>query len=152
MAILEVFIEGDKELLAKLEDIDAHLLDKSVFDTIGFYLLTKIKARTLKGKDVRGKLFKAYDPSYKLFRIKKNRQGSPVNLSFTGSMLASMTFTSKDDQVNVFFLPTEDQYGGKNPVKAFFLNKDRRFFALSRDEVEGVVGIMHKHIQRLLEQ
>ena len=72
-------------------------------------------------------------------------------------MLSSLTSTVFNDRVEIFFMNT---YGkspsGKpskvsNPQKAFFLNQNRRFFAVSDREQSTIQGMVHAHLKRLLE-
>jgi hypothetical protein len=152
MAVLEITLDGVNEVSIHLESIPEGLFKKSLFAEIGEYVMFRVKQRTAQGKDFKGKLFKPYSPSYKLFRKKKGRGTRLVNLKFTGSMLSAMTESAKDDQVRVFFLNTRDEFGGRNPKKAFFLNQDRTFFALSKKDVQGIMAIVKKQATKLIDQ
>lgn len=73
--------------LAELPDnFDTRKLVTDIANTIA----ARIKVRTGQGKDVKLKPFAPYSDSYKAFRAKKGRQTSPVNLQFTGRMLAGV--------------------------------------------------------------
>lgn len=117
---------------------------------IGLFAMTRIKSRTVEGEDVDGTPFKPYSPKYAMFRQEHGHPTNKVNLTFTGSMLSSMTFDPDADKVTLYFLNTTDEHGGRNPLKAFFLNQERRFFALSRKDIEDIVDIVERYYRRLI--
>lgn len=117
---------------------------------IGMFLQSRIKIRTSKGKDVDGTPFEPYNPAYALFRQKKGHPTDKVTLFFTGSMMSSMTYDATNSKVRLFFMNTEDKTEAKNPKKAFFLNEKREFFAMSREDIIGVMEIVQDFINRKL--
>lgn len=109
-------------------------LGKQLMGEIGMLLMTRIKTRTLAGKDVDNSPFAPYSAKYAFFRAKKGRPIDKVDLFFTGSMQSAMTYMETDSWVRVSFLPTQDRTGTSNPGKAFWLNKKRKFFAMSNED------------------
>jgi hypothetical protein len=67
-------------------------------------------------------------------------------------MFASMTYDAKDSSVKVYFLNTTDKNDVKNPKKAYFLNKDRNFFALSPEDTKGINRIIERFARQLIRQ
>lgn len=131
-------------------------LEKSAFSylmmrEIGVFAISEIKQRTILGEDASGISFKPYSKAYAKWREKKGYKSRPVDLSLTGSLLSAMTFTSDKDTTNIFFLNTSDPTGSRNPEKAFFLNQDREFFALSSKDVRGIVKIFNRYYKKVLE-
>lgn len=118
------------------------VLGRSLMTDIGFFLMTRIKERTLAGRDVEGNPFAPYSARYAFFRQKKGRPIDKVDLFFTGSMQSSMTHEATQDSVRVFFMPTQDRSGASNPAKAFWLNKKRRFFAISEQDRKDITGVV----------
>ena len=141
-------IEGLNRLLARFDRVSGGLVDKELMGEIGIFLAHSILDRTSKGEDVEGKPFEPYSPKYKLFREKSGRRSDIVNLFFHGSMLSSLTHEAFRDRVELFFMNTSGK-GSKvsNPEKAFFLNKDREFFAVSREEEEKIREMIQNYIR-----
>jgi hypothetical protein len=73
-----------------------------------------------------------------------------VDLFFTGSMLSSLTSEETDSQTTLFFINSQDKFGGSNPAKAYYLNEDREFFAMSADDVETITEVARMNIYRAL--
>lgn len=149
-----ITVNGDKRLLRNLQSLDG-ALDSSFLREASEYTILQIQKRTLKGKDADGKAFKPYSPQYRSFRIQKKRQGKPVNLFFHGDMFLAMTYDVKTlSKGNMFaqlyFMNTSDRSGAKNPQKAFFLHQDREFFALSKDDIDGIMRIARSHVREKL--
>ena len=138
----EVFeIRGVQTTSERFQRILA-VLGKTLMTEIGFFLMARIKERTLGGKDVEGNPFKPYSAGYAFFRQKKGRPIDKVDLFFTGSMQSSMTHEATQDSVRVFFMPTQDSSGTSNPAKAFWLNQKRRFFAMSDQDQKDIGGLV----------
>jgi hypothetical protein len=76
-------------LLASVAEDGLTLTNTQLADIANRALLG-IKRRTLRGIDYQGQAFAPYAASYVRFRIKKGRQTSPVNLSFSGVMLNAL--------------------------------------------------------------
>ncbi len=146
-----VQIRGLEGLRKKLKQIDDGIFSKALMTEIGLFAQTSIKTRTLQGEDANNAMFTPYTPEYAVFRKLKGHPVNKVDLTFEGDMLASMTFDADSDQVDIFFLNTEDKKGIKNPVKAFFLNKKRNFFALSEDDIKDINKLVKNYYHRLVE-
>jgi len=145
-----VQIQGLGELRQRLGNAAAAIQARKLLNEIGLYLRLRILERTSQGVDVNENPFWPYSPEYAFFRDMAGLPTSRVDLFFTGSMLSSMTFETSSDQVRLFFAPTEDKFGGSNPEKAYFLNEDREFFAISDDDVDTIVDIAEARIARAL--
>lgn len=145
-------VKGLTGLIKTLDNIGENIFTKQLFDEIATFVILKIQERTAKGVDAEEKSFKPYSPSYALFRTKSGRSASKVNLFFTGSMMSSMTFSSSDDRTRIFFAPTQDPSGTSNPLKAFYLNQERRFFAINTKDVEDVLKIVREYNREQLEK
>jgi len=139
--------EGIQEKLTLLQN---SIFSRTLMTEIGLFAMTRIKARTVEGKDVDGTPFKPYSPRYAMFRQEHGHPTGKVNLTFTGSMLSSMTFDPDASQVKLYFLNTQDESGVSNPKKAFFLNESRNFFALSSDDIEDLMDIVERYFRRLI--
>jgi hypothetical protein len=67
-----------------------------------------------------------------------------------------MTYEVKGDKVELFFMSTSgpDPRGGPskvtNPQKAYFVNKKRKFFAISDAEREKIIEMTREHVNELL--
>jgi hypothetical protein len=138
-------------LKERLEGITRDMVSPKLLLRIGAFVKFRIDERTARGVDVEGSAFRPYSPRYKLFRKKEGHPTSKVNLFFSGSMLSALTFSAKGDVAKVFFLPSQDPSGTSNPLKAFYLNKTRRFFAMSAEDIDLITRMVNKHIQKLLE-
>ena len=114
---------------------------------IGLFFTFKIKQRTAQGKDVHGNMFKPYGAKYAVLREKAGFSSSPVDLFRSGSMMAALQSEPlvSEKAVRLYFLDTVDKEGVRNPVKAAGLNKDRRFFDLSQDEINGAIDIIRRN-------
>lgn len=144
-------IKGLRHLKEKIDHIEDNIFSKRLMTEIGLFAQTAIKVRTLQGQDANEAAFAPYTPKYAVFRRLKGRPTNKVDLTFTGSMLSSMTSDPDRKQVDLFFLNTDDEFGGNNPTKAFFLNQKRKFFALSEDDVDDIMKIVNSYYKRLLE-
>lgn len=141
-------IDGATRVTAIIEGMQKAIATRPMMLEIGEYIRFRIQARTAEGKDVGGRLFASYSPQYRLFREKTGHPVNKVNLFYTGSMMGSMTVAETMNQARVYFLNTQGP-GSKtrNPEKAYYLNKKREFFALSAEDVQGIVNIMEKYYQ-----
>jgi hypothetical protein len=146
-----ISIQGSRPLLRKLGQIPGDAFGRRFFAEISEYAIVNIQQRTLKGKDADGKAFAPYSPKYKLFRAEKGRQSAPVNLFFHGDMFNSMTYKSGPKSTILFFANTSDREGAKNPKKAFFLQQKRKFFALSQEDIDGIMTIARKYVRRIID-
>lgn len=144
-----ISIQGVPELQSILDRIGTGTFSKTLLGEIGAFINFAIKKRTMAGVDVDGSTFIPYTPSYALFRQEKGR--SPrVNLFFTGSMMSAMTWSTGINEVRAHFLNTSDLSGAKNPSKAFFLNQDRNFFALSESDISSIVKIVENYYSEII--
>lgn len=143
-------IRGLTELIQRFGHTEENLFSKNLMSEIATRVIFWIQRRTQSGVDVTGRRFKPYTPQYKLFREKSGRSGDTVNLFFTGSMMSSMTHSAMEYTANIFFQNTTDSSGARNPLKAFALNQERRFFALSSEEQDKIEEIVSDHIEELL--
>ena len=139
------------EVQETLRGIQKELVDRKLFNKIGFFIRQRIDTRTAKGVDVDGAAFKKYSPQYKLFRRAEGHPVSKVNLFFSGSMMSSMTHSVSGETIKVFFTNTKDAAGTSNPLKAFYLNKTRRFFAMSEEDMDKIFDMVEDSIEEALE-
>lgn len=121
-----------------------------LLEELAQFAMFRIKKRTSAGKEVDGNFFQPYSDRYKLFRQKHGRPINKVDLFFTGSLLSAMTSHIETGGVRLYFLNTEDKFGGKNPIKAYYLNQNRNFFALSNEDIRGLRRIVEEFIDRLI--
>lgn len=118
----------------------------------------RIRAETISGRDIEGKQFDEYAPATAKLRKKNNLRTSPVNLAWTGDMLAAISVTGrfskykvdariyfKDKQTSYTYLPLE----GKNPVRRNVrvhtkamenLELGREFFGMSQRHVDSFIN------------
>lgn len=153
-----MYIEGLSDIVRLIDGLGGEAVTGELLEEIGFYLTNAILARTASGRGVDGRLFEPYSPKYRLFRMEKGHPVNVVNLFFHGSMLSSLTHTVFNDRVELFFMntygktPRGDASKISNPQKAFFLNQDRRFFAISEKERSDISHMLQVHIQRLIDR
>lgn len=151
-------IDGIDQLLAHIRSVRGETVDRETLEDIAFYLEQSILTRTGEGKDVSGKYFQPYSPSYRLFRMSKGRPVDKVRLMFWGTMLGALTHTTYKDRVELFFMNTRGKSpSGKpskvsSPQKAYYLHKKRKFFGISREERERIMGFLRTHLRNLLEE
>jgi hypothetical protein len=150
MATQPIIIEGLEGLMLKIDKLQLKWPDNTIFSRIGILVEQNILQRTANGEDVEGGQFKPYSEAY----LKKRKSlGLPTtpDLFFSGDMLSAMTFTAKEDEVRLFFLPTQDKEGVSNPAKAFWNDQTRRFFALSAEDINEINRMFRKDLVKLLE-
>jgi len=147
MAQRYIEVKGINELINRLDSAGDHLFGEQLMGVIGEYIMFNIKKRTAKGESVTGKLFKPYSKRYALFRKEEGHTTDKVNLFFSGAMMGSMTFDQTPNEVKVYFMNTTDKSGVPNPAKAFYLNKDRKFFAISTKERRAIIKMVTDHIR-----
>ena len=107
--------------------------DKAVYDEVA-----QIIIRTQAGVDVHGQPFAPYTPKYAKKRLKAGRNVSPVDLTFNGTMLASM-------QQGTVRTPTGAEstisFGSAREAAKAAGNQERReFFGLSDEQVARIVS------------
>lgn len=108
---------------------------------------TEIVVRTKSGKDVNGSSFIPYSPSYAKVRAKLGRNTSPVDLTLTGHMLASLTLTfeESDTKLTGIYKSNDTRVvmpnGGDSPTaaeKVQYNQGTRPFFGLSDEQVKEI--------------
>jgi len=146
----EVYIKGLVKIGKRLMNIANDVFTQSLKDEIGMFVIFSVQQRMDAGVDAHGKNFKPYSKRYARHREKTGRQTSPVNLTYHGSMRSAMTYETDGDKIRTFFQDTEDQSGLSNAAKAYFLNQDRNFFALSKQDRKNIVEIVKDQIKTVV--
>ena len=150
-----VSIIGLKDILRKFGLLSRKLENRALMGEVGEYVIAKIQARTQDGVDADETPFKPYSPKYALFRTENNRDADPVNLTWFGTMMSSMTYDADRDKVTIFFQnidapnPPKGEGSTPVPVKAYFLNQERRFFAMADEDVEFIGRMFRKYLNNL---
>ena len=147
-------LKGYDEIKRLFSELDSRGISaQPLFAEIGLFLNAQIKQRTAEGLDAERKPFKPYSTRHAAKRISLGLPADKVDLFFTGSMLSSMTSEEQERQVRVFFMPTQDKFGGFNPAKAFFINESqgREFFAISDADADRILNIAATRLNSLLE-
>ena len=153
MAAPSVEVVGARELRLKLDKVATAIVRNGrLMGQLGNFVNTRIKERTAKGIGADNKLFAPYSPAYKRWRQKKKRPVEKVDLLFTGSMFAALTYDAQDDRVTSFFMDTVDRFGGRNPQKAFFNQELRNFFAINANDVEDIEKLVRAYINERLKR
>lgn len=148
MAMVELI--GIRGLQSKLKRLRDTPFARPMLSEIGMFAMHRIKKRTLKGDDVNDISFKPYSVMYAKERAKAAFPVRPVDLTRSGSMLSAMTYDTNMNSVDIFFMNTTDPSGARNPAKAFFLQKDREFFALSGKDFKGILQIVDNYYKKVL--
>lgn len=151
----DISIKGYDEIQRLLKRLaDRGISNTPLFNEIGLFLIAKIKLRTAEGVDADGQRFKPYSTRHAAKRASVGLPIDHVDLFFTGSMLSSMIPAAEQNQVRVFFMPTQDRFGGFNPAKAFFINEDqgREFFAISDKEADAIIDMAARKMEAMLEE
>lgn len=148
MADVEVRVIGLEKAQKEIGQIPERVFSYETLTEIGLFFTSAIKMRTAEGKDVDGRPFKPYSAKYSVFREKAGYGTDKVDLFFTGAMMGAMQSEALVSQkaVRLFFLDTTDKSGARNPVKAAGLNKDRRFFDVSADEIQQAIEIIKRKV------
>jgi hypothetical protein len=153
-----VEIKGFRQLAKLFDVLIRDMSTKRVMSRIGNFAMTKIKDRTSEGKDVDMSPFVAYSAGHAKVRAAKGLPTNVVDLFFHGTMMNAMTFKATDDTVRLYFLPTAGKTAqGKpasirSPEKAYYLNEQREFFALSDKEMNEAREIALREIDQLLKE
>lgn len=145
-----VKINGFRSLQVLLAKLSGGFGSKKLMAEIATFLITSIKLRTARGEDVAGQMFEPYSAKYSMFRSKKGHPVDKVSLFFTGSMMSSMDYTATKKKAFLFFQNTEDKFGSKNPLKAYYLNEKREFFAISEEDQREVENMVDDYIKNEL--
>ena len=168
-----IAIRGLDRLIKRFDRAQRHFLTKDLMSEIANFLIAKIQLRTSQGVDVDGAPFTPYSPGWEKFRQKTGHPTDKVNLFFHGTMMSSMTFSATKDSARIYFLPTvgkpytykasgrtrrgtrvERTRQRKQKInsaqKAYFLNEDRRFFAISASEQQQILDMVSEHLGSLI--
>jgi hypothetical protein len=121
---------------------------KKMMAEVAEFVIFKILDRTSRGVDVNETAFKPYSPRYALFRHKKGLPTDKVDLTVTGMMLSSITYESNNRKARIFFQNITDRSDTPIPMKAYFLNEDREFFAINDEDKERALAIVERYIRR----
>lgn len=152
----DVEIRGVERVRLKLKGIKSFKGSKLLLEEIGRGIVERILLRTSRGVDVTGSSFTPYSLSYKKQRESVGLQVDDVDLFFTGSMLAAMTYTASKTDVKIFFRPTAgtEVAGQKSTLasdeKALFNQERRDFFGMSSDDVEWATNLARDWVRTLL--
>lgn len=147
---MDLVLTGIYGIKGRLKQIEKSVFAKQMMGDIGMFVMSAIKDRTIAGDDVHGIDFIGYNPLYAKARKKAGYQTNHVDLTRTGSMLSAMNEEATSKQVEISFMNTLDPDGGKNPSKAFFLNEDREFFAISELETKQIMLIVDEYYQKIM--
>jgi hypothetical protein len=125
---------------------------KRVLTDIGKFMHKSILTRTAQGKDVDGKKFVPYSPSYKKVRAAAGLSTGLVNLRFSGDMLGAMAYVvnTANKTVRISFQNTRDRKGIHNAAKAYYNQRRRKFLGISIKESEKIRDMTREHIRRYL--
>jgi hypothetical protein len=160
-----IAIRGLDRLIKRFDRAQRYFLTEDLMSEIANYLIAKIQLRTSQGVDASGAPFIPYSPGWALFRQKTGHPTDKVNLFFHGTMMSSMTFSATKDSARIFFLPTmgkpykyktksgdtrERKQKITSAQKAYFLNEDRRFFAISASEQQQILNMIGDHLRDLV--
>jgi phage gpG-like protein len=153
MAAPSVEVVGARELRLKLDKVATAIVRNGrLMGQLGNLVNTRIKERTAKGIGADKKAFAPYSPAYKRWRQKKKRPVAKVDLMFTGTMFAALTYDAQNDKVTSFFMDTVDRFGGRSPEKAFFNQETRNFFAISADDVVEIEQMVRTYVNERLKK
>ena len=153
-----VKIKGLKPLTKLFRVLVRDMSTERVMSRIGNFVMLRIKDRTSQGLDVDMQAFTAYSTGHQAVRAAKGLPTNIVDLFFHGSMMNAMTYDADDDRVRIYFSPTtgKDARGKpsevKNPAKAYYLDQERNFFAMSLTDMQTAQKIALDEIDRLLKE
>lgn len=160
-------IRGLDRLLRRFNHMERYFFSQELMSELAQYIITAIQLRTAEGIDAEGSEFIPYSPLYALFRESQGHPTDKVSLFFSGTMLSSMTFDATKDTARIFFMRTTSppiRYRTKSgrtvtrqskvtsAQKAYFLNQDRRFFAISESEQQKIMEIVRNYLDNLIFQ
>ena len=116
-----------------------NLPDRDKMRKMGLGAVDIIRERTtIQNRDVTGKRFKPYTPEYKEYKAKVRPGFKGVDLQLTGKMMQNLKLKDiSNDKAVVGF-------SGIHAVKAFYNDKLRPFFALSKSEFKKLLGIVFR--------
>lgn len=148
MADVEVKVINLEFVEKQIGKIPDDIFSYETLTELGLFFTSAIKMRTARGVDFQGRPFKPYSAKYAAFRENAGFGSSTVDLFFSGAMTSAMQSEALVSQkaVRLFFLDTTDKSGVRNPVKAAGLNKDRRFFAVSDEDIRQAIEIIKRKV------
>ena len=139
-------IEHLDALLKILAITEGKIESLPFFAKVGEYVKATVKARTLAGLDADNGKFDAYAPTYAEVRAAYGHKTDPVNLKWSGQMFNAMIASPTSRSVRVFFtnsyaapVAPHKKSNVTNAEKAMYLNKKRRFFALSAKQIRWII-------------
>lgn len=128
---------NDKSGLKELaENFSSNL--KSRLDSLGDKLRTDIITRTQGGTDANGQSFAPYRPFTVAQKIKKGQQISPVNLTDSGEMLASIQSQTENNNEIVIKITAKEEVATELQTGRSDM-QPREFFALDDAQVDEIV-------------
>lgn len=150
MSSEHVKIVGLAAILRRISLLKKGLESKTLMGEIGEYITQRIITRSQAGEDVDGASFAPYASSTKLFRTKTGHQTGHVDLTMSGTMWNALTYQESKDEVRVFFRNVSGKDTDvKVPTYAYFLNENREFFALSKEEENMIFDMVKDHAKSL---
>jgi hypothetical protein len=153
MAQNEITLEGWKDVISRLQKVGLDLKSRQLFARMGIAVQFAIKDRVfVKGLDVENKPMRPYSPKYKKKREKRGLPTEHVDFMYDGGMWSAFTHAVTEDQLEIFFLNTQDKNGVSNAAKAFFLNEDRNWFGLTPEEEQLARDVYQDHLRQLESQ
>lgn len=153
-----VRIKGLRSLTKLFDVLIRDMSTVKVMSRMGNYVMHEIKDRTGKGVDVTGSPFDEYSAGHSKIRAMKGLPTSIVDLFFHGTMMNAMSVDASDDEVRIFFLPTAGKNARgrpaniKSPEKAYYLNEQREFFALSAQDQKEIAEIAIEEVDKIFQQ
>jgi len=145
-----IIIKGLERLLTYMSGFDWVCAERFHMEAAA-YVKAQILMRTRAGIDADEHDFTPYSSYWKRVRDRVGLPTDRVDLFFTGSMLASMTWKANKDRAVVFFRPSKDRFGSSNPEKAFYNHTKvgpRKFFAMSESDIRELVSIYWKILKK----
>lgn len=130
---------------------------QTLLEKLAFGAEYKIKQRTAAGADVNGQVFVDYSPGYAKKRLASGRRINPVDLMYTGDMLAQMTheIPSFDPNSTEIFFRTkraEDLAYFHNITGAGRGRVFREFFALNDGDINELFNLAEETSAELAEE
>lgn len=130
---------------------------QTLLEKLAFGVEHKIKERTSAGSNVHGEAFKDYSPGYAKKRIAHGLQLNPVNLMYTGDMLAQITHevpSFDPNSMEIFFRTkrAEDLAYFHNITGAGRSRVFREFFDLNEGDINDLFILAEDTMHELAEE
>lgn len=135
---LNVSIGGSINVSATQKQVSSKM--RKALSVAGTQALTMIKRRTNKGQGLDGK-FKPYSKEYQKYKVSKGKSPNVANLRDTASMMTSMTSRIQGNTALIYFATSESN------KKAYFNNKIRPFFDLTKEERQDINNIFTRYLK-----